>query len=351
MRPGDFGRGRPLFAYHFLVIACYMMARVARDAIFLDHFPATSLPYADIASAVLAATVVGLYIRLGRVAELRVVQQATVGFVALSLVALWWALHVRHWGRLAPLLYMWVGICGPLLATQVWTLASVVWTTREAKRLVGMVGSGGIAGGIAGGFLAQLTARTLGTDAMLLFMAAALLPCLWLIHATWRQRPADTAAPAEASRADGLVDSMRAVLRSPHLRTIAVLICLASMTTTTIGWQLKAIAKGALLDKDALAAFLGAFTGITGLLSLGVQLLATTRLVRRYGVGVALLVLPLSLLGGSVAVAMAGTLWAATLVRGSDAVLRYPSTRRPCSCSTCRCRSTSSSRPSRFSTR
>jgi ATP:ADP antiporter, AAA family len=325
VRPGDFRRGLPLAAYHFLVIACYMMGRVARDAIFLDHLAATRLPYADISAALLAGVVVALHIRLGNRTNLRTVQATSVAVVSLSFVALWWGLHVRNWSGLAPFLYVWIGICGPLLVAQVWTLANVVWNTREAKRLVAMVGSGGIAGGIAGGFLAQTLAHTWGTDAMLLTMAAVLLPCTWLIGVGLRQQPAAAGSGRgdETGEAQGIIQSLRLVRRSPHLRIIAVLICLASMTTTTVGWQLKAVAKDALQSKDALAAYLGALTGFTGLASLSVQLLVTTPLLRRFGVGVALLVLPLTLAGGSVAVAVWGSLWAVTLLRGSDSVLRY----------------------------
>jgi hypothetical protein len=72
-----------------------------------------------------------------------------------------------------------------------------------------------------------------------------------------------------------------------------------------------------------LAAFLGSFTFYAGIASLVAQLFLTTKLLRRWGVGVALLILPLSLSGGSVAVLVWGTLWAASILKGSDGVFRY----------------------------
>src|SRR2546427_5356971 len=51
LRSGELVRGLPLFGYYFLVITFYMMARVARDAIFLDSFNREQLPYADMAVA------------------------------------------------------------------------------------------------------------------------------------------------------------------------------------------------------------------------------------------------------------------------------------------------------------
>ena len=61
----------------------------------------------------------------------------------------------------------------------------------------------------------------------------------------------------------------------------------------------------------------------SGIACLAVQLLMTSRLLRRFGIGPALFVVPVALLLGSTAVLIFGTLWAAILLRGSDQVLRY----------------------------
>src|SRR5262245_8372963 len=164
LRPGDFTRGLPLFAYYFLIISSYGMARAARDSLFLDRFKAVQLPYADIAIAALVGFIVAFYIRLGRGASLRNLQVVTLLLIALSYVGFWWGLQSDRWIWLSPTLYVWVGIYGVIAVSQVWTMANFVCTTREAKRLFGMLGSGGIAGGIAGGFLTRWIAPRLGTE-------------------------------------------------------------------------------------------------------------------------------------------------------------------------------------------
>ena len=54
-----------------------------------------------------------------------------------------------------------------------------------------------------------------------------------------------------------------------------------------------------------------------------VQLLMTSRVLRRFGIGPGLFLVPLALLLGTTAVVIFGTLWAAIVLRGSDQVLRY----------------------------
>jgi len=172
LRSGELVRGLPLFGYYLLVITFYMMARVARDAIFLDSFNREQLPYADMSVAIVAAFILAPYIRAGYKVSLRNLQMGSLLFFALNLVAFWWGFHFHKWTGLAAAFYVWVGVCGILMVGQVWTLANFVWTTREAKRLFAILGSCGIVGGIAGGFLAKWIAERAGTDATLLFMSA-----------------------------------------------------------------------------------------------------------------------------------------------------------------------------------
>ena len=65
LTPRELGRALPLGAYLFLTMAGSVASKAARDAMFLDRFPATALPYVDIAVAVLVGLIAGVYIRLG----------------------------------------------------------------------------------------------------------------------------------------------------------------------------------------------------------------------------------------------------------------------------------------------
>ena len=59
---GDLGRGSLLCASLFLVITSYVTGKVAGAALFLAHFQAKQLAYADISSSVLVALVVAGYV-------------------------------------------------------------------------------------------------------------------------------------------------------------------------------------------------------------------------------------------------------------------------------------------------
>jgi ATP:ADP antiporter, AAA family len=326
LRPGELRRGVPLFAYLFLVMAAYVTGRVVRDSLFLSRFPAVRLPYVDIATALAVGVVVAVYIQVARGRSLRNLLLATL-VLCTSNCLLFWVLARYYPPRwLYPTIYVWVGIFGVLATTQVWALANHVLTTREARRVFGLVASGAITGGIFAGFFSKVVAKAFGAESLLLGMAVFLAICPLLVIIVWKQHQAvaDT-EPEEVSAAgsQNLLNSMRLVFSSPYLRAIASVIWISSFVTAVISWQFKAIAKDYFPAKDHLASFFGDFTFYAGILALVVQLLLTSRLLRRFGIGLALFILPVALLATSAYMLVAGTLLAAVLLRGSDWVWRY----------------------------
>ncbi len=327
LRRGDLGRGVLLFFSLFLIISSYVVGKVARDALFLDRFQAVQLPYADIAIAVLVGFVIAVYVRIGRRVS---VGQLLVGsqlFFALNCLVFWWMAHFYRLPWLYPVIYIWVGIFGVLAPAQVWTLANYVLTTREAKRMFGVIGSGAISGWIFAGVFSKRVARMSGTENLLLGVAVFLVVSAVLTAVIWRRHVVLSAAEAEPGaapeRKPDLLQSLRLVWSAKYLRSIAAVICMSSFVTTIAGWQFKAIAKQAYAQKDALAAFFGDFNFYAGIICLLAQLLLTSRVLRRFGIGTALFVVPVGLLLGSVGVLVWGTLLAAVALKGVDQVLRY----------------------------
>ena len=100
--------------------------------------------------------------------------------------------------------------------------------------------------------------------------------------------------PAEISTAHSEVadvaGSFELVWKSPYLRSIAGLVLLSSLVTTLAAWQFRAMAKTFHPDTDTLTAFFGSFNVYAGALYLAAQLLLTSRVLRRFGLGFALLI-------------------------------------------------------------
>jgi ATP/ADP translocase len=330
VHPGDLGRGTLLCSSLFLVITAYKSGGVVAAALFLSRFQAKQLAYADISSSVLVAVVVAVYVLIARRVHLRNLLVSSMLLFA-SNCAIFWVL-AHFYSRLFwlyPALYIWVKIFGVLAPTQIWTLANYVLTTREAKRVFGMVGGGGVAGGIFSGYFSKTMTKGFGAESMLLGMALFVLICAGLVILIWRQGQAAVAGGHEITEGTGesgprnLHQSMLLVFSSPYLRAFAAVICISSLVTTLTGWQFLAIAQQTLVKKDAIAIYFGNFYFYVGILSILFQLLFTTRFLRKFGIGTALFVLPSMVFMGSAGLLAFGTLSAAVVLKGCDQTLRY----------------------------
>ncbi|MFQ5926164.1 MAG: Npt1/Npt2 family nucleotide transporter [Terriglobia bacterium] len=326
---GDFARGSSLFSYMFLILASVIMAKPARDALFLEKYAAKDLPYVDIAIALLGGFVVAGYIRAGRGHNLRNLLIGSLLFYAINCLLFWWLALGYEPPWLFPVIYVWVGIFSVLAVSQVWTLANYVLTVREAKRVFGLVGGGAISGAIVGAAFGRIMVPQFGTKSLFLAMMVALLGCAGLVVLIWRQKRASEAeaeTPEETASQgtpQNVLQSLRLLRQSPYLKAIAGLFLSASLVTSIAGWQFKAIAKQFRPETDTLAAFFLDFLLYAGIACLLVQLLLTARVLRRFGLGPALFVMPVALFAGSVGVLVWGTIWAAIALRGSINIFQY----------------------------
>ncbi len=295
IQPGDLGRGVLLSSCLFLVMCSYKIGGVAGNALFLSRFQARQLGYVQIASTVLVTLVVMGYMLIARRVLLRDLLVGSMMFFSTTWALFWWLAHYNSnliW--VFPAFYIWVKVFGVLGATQIWTLANYVLTTREAKRVFGMVGGAAIAGAIFSGLLAKTMAKRFGTESLLLVMTLFVLICAGLVILVWRSgrvlvgEAQRTARGSTETASRNLSASLRLLLATPYLRAIAAVICIGSLVTTLTDFQFLAIGQQVLVKKDTMAVFFGNFNFYAFTLGLLFQLLLTARFLRRFGIGTAL---------------------------------------------------------------
>ncbi len=323
LQPGQGPRTFLTAAYLCLVIMAYVMLKSTSKGLFIDSFGSRNIPYATIAIAALVGVFVTLYIRVSRRVRPTQLAIGTLGVFIASWIVFWWLVREGVDSAVA-VFYVWVGMYGAVAATQVWTLANDLFTTREAKRVFGVVGAGGIFGAIAGGSLTGFLAGRIG--AANLPLVAALLLCIAaaIAFALARYRiPTKTRAESEPPPRQ-LSDSLRIVSHSPHLRLVAMLVLITALATKMVDMQYTAMLEVTFdKDTDAITAFDGTFTAIAGIVGLLFQTLLTSRLLVVLGLGGTILALPLALTLGTAILIPTLTMWAAVILRGGDATLKH----------------------------
>jgi hypothetical protein len=104
---------------------------------------------------------------------------------------------------------------------------------------------------------------------------------------------------------------------------MVLLLSIAVVVEAFIDYQYKLVAKQSIVSKDHLTAFFGSITFYIGIFSLLFQMLFTNRILKRFGVGWAIQLLPASLLAAFIAMAIRPALWTAALVQLVDGVFSY----------------------------
>jgi ATP/ADP translocase/HEAT repeat protein len=322
MQPGECTRAVFAFSYLFFIIASYLLLKPIRNALFIDEYGAMKLPWVMMGIAVLAGAFAAIYIRLAkRFPTPRLVFWCLIFFA--SNVLLFWYLAVLGLRWLFPVFYLWTGVFGVIAPMQVWTLASEMFTTREARRLFGFVGAGGILGAIAGGELANWLAEVIGTVHLMLVVLALLLSAAATVLVLARFRNVQRSIAAGSTAPRNLMKSLRIISGSSHLRLLAGLIFITALTTTSVDIQFNVVAGENFQDKDQLTAFFGSVYSKISIVAILGQVLLTSRLMSSVGAGLLILMLPFSLAMGSATLLLSGTLWAGVLLKGSDGALKH----------------------------
>ena len=319
------GEGRPAllaFIYLFLIISSYLMIKTVRNALFISEYGAMKLPYVMVGVAALAGVFAAGYIRLARqLTTWRLVFWSLIFFVSNLLLFWWLAIRGRAW--LYPVIYMWAGVFGVIAPMQVWTLANELFTTRQAKRLFGFVGAGGILGGFSGGVLANRLAPLVGTSNLLLVVAGMLCLAALIVYIVASRGFVQPRTAFEAPPPQNLRQSLGVVFGSPHLRLLAALVFISALVTTSVDFQFNVIAERHVPERDELTAFFGAVYAGMALASFLVQILFTSRLLAWFGVGFVVLMLPCSLTVSTLVLLSTGTLWAGVFLKASDGSLKH----------------------------
>jgi len=310
--------------YLLLIITCYTTTKAVRDSLFISEIGPAQLPLLYVMTAVSMAAISAVYPRALRKIGLYSLVQVTSATSVASLLVFWWFVDDESRTSLY-ILYVWVSLFGAITASQAWSLASHVFDAREARRSFAWVGLGGVVGGIVGGSLARIVALWQGTE-MLLPICAGLMGGTIVIlrqlarRQDWRIGDKVHAAHRSDDSGSAVFSQIR---KSPYLSMIVLLLLSGVIVEAFVDYEFKVIAHQAFDSKDRLTSFFGTIASYGGLLALFVQMLITSPLLKRFGVGAAIVILPSALLAGFVLVALRPGLWAVSILKLTDGCLSY----------------------------
>ncbi len=198
--------------------------------------------------------------------------------------------------------FIWTSVFNLFVVSVFWALMVDVFDAEQGKRLFGVISAGATLGSILGSSLTAILARHVGSTSLLLGSAFLLEIAVLSVRRLSRLSEALRLRPAarggEAPIGGNVLSGFTHAFRSRYLLNISIYMLLYAITSTFLYFQQATIVNRSFADRAARTAFFAQVDLLVNVLTLGVQLFLTDRLLRGLGVALTLTLLPaLSVLG------------------------------------------------------
>jgi AAA family ATP:ADP antiporter len=339
VRAGEGGTVLLLALTVFLLLAAYYFIKPVREALILSGEGAEVKSYASAGQAVLLLGLVPAYGLLADRLPRRALLNAVTAFFLVCLIVFY--VLAQAGVQVGVPFFLWVGIFNSIIIAQFWSFANDLYTKNQGERLFAILAFGGSLGAFLASLVASQLIPIIGVPQLLLVAAVLLALSAVLsnvvdarerarhethlpLHLTTAEIPAATGEYQiqTLEETDKLTVSLpgtgpttrkgtfRLVFQDRYLLLIAVLALLLNWVNTTGEYILSRTVEGAaeaavatgtangLSVSEYIGEFYSKFFFAVNLLGLTAQLFLVSRLLKYFGVKVAIMVLPLIALFG-----------------------------------------------------
>lgn len=326
IRPSELRRTLLLQANLFLLICVLLLIKPVSNSLLLSEFGITFLPYVFIIIALAAFVFTKwfnvMYQKYTLIKLHRFFLYGFVGSLFLFAGLFGFFPSLRY---VILFFYVWVALYGLISTSQFWILTNVIFNAREARRIFGIIGSGGIAGGVVGGYLASIVVPFIGNAGITFLAGIFMVATIPIVNILWKENT------KQRGNTNVIVNKRKIkiqkvkflnLLRNRHIILLAVITGLGVLVSKLVDFQFQEIASLKYADADDLTAFFGFWYSTFNLLGFGIQLLLTGKILKYLGVSKAQFVLPSSLFFTSILVLFIPSLWSIVIMKGSEGVLK-----------------------------
>ena len=330
IKPGEEILAILLFFYFFLITAPHGIINAVRDTKYLIDRNALDLPIAYLLTAALMGFVVAFHSKIQESIPRNILIRSSLMFFIVTCF-IFGLLFFKRWMWVPVAFWIWASVFIVVLMTQFWILINDIFNPREAKRLIGFFVSGGILGGISGNLLTGFLAKDI-PDYLFLIACGMLLFNVLIVNSIFsRQRKrralihqAEKKEPERRKEAKkvGFKVCFETVRKDYYLRLLAAVVTLTWIVSTFVDWQFKNIVESG-MRPDYYMRFFGFFNAGLLILPFFLQLFITSKVIKRYGIRLTLLIYPFVLLICLLGIAAFPIIYLAGAIKGSDKGLSF----------------------------
>jgi len=305
------------FLYYFFLLGSYYILRPVRDAMGITYGTDN---LEDLFTVVFFATFITapLYAFFANRLKLSTLLPWVYGFFAITIV-LFYAMFASttagndRW--VAAGFYVWISVFNMFITSVFWSFMADLFSRTQAKRVYGIVAAGGSAGAIAGPAVTAIFVTIVGTNMLLLISAAGFVATIGIVILLVREKERLRVTGDDPQRTS-LDHSLAAnpfagfslLLKSPYLLGIATFILLMTWISTILYVQQQEFIGKAFESREARTQANAVVDLIVNVLTIGIQLFGTSRIVSRFGVTAGLVLNPILMIFLFIGVALSPVL-------------------------------------------
>ena len=191
--------------------------------------------------------------------------------------------------------FIWTSVFNLFVVSIFWQMIVDVFNSEQGKRLFGFIAAGATLGAISGSAFTVSTVEHMASGylmvgaALMLEVAVFCVRRLSGLSAALSERPQ---LEQEQPIGGTLLGGFRDALSSSYLLNVSLFLLLYAVTSTFLYFQQAAVVSHSFQSRAAQTAFFASVDLGVNILTLGVQLFLTGRILKRFGVGTTLSLLP-----------------------------------------------------------
>jgi AAA family ATP:ADP antiporter len=216
----------------------------------------------------------------------------------------------------ARVFFVWVSVFNLFAVAVFWSFMADVFTSEQAKRLFGFIGAGGTAGALLGPAITIGLSVPLGPTNLLIVAVVFLeLAVFCAGHLETSASATQGSRPEQRPIGGSAFAALPELFRSPYLLGVGAWVSLLSLGATILYFEQANIVSATVHGAGEQTRIFAGIDLAVGLLTLATQVLATGRLLKRFGTGAAAGALPAVYVVGFAALALAPTLAVVVVVQ------------------------------------
>jgi AAA family ATP:ADP antiporter len=191
--------------------------------------------------------------------------------------------------------FNWTSVFNLFVVSVFWAFMADIFRSDQGKRLFGFIALGGTLGAILGSGLTAALATVLGPVNLLLISGVFLelaVQCVRHLGHRVTELGIGTIEDEEVAIGGGVLAGVTGVIRSPYLLGIVLYMLLFTVTSTSLYFQQADIVSRSFDDPAVRTSFFARIDFLVNLLTLLTQGLLTHRLIKWFGLGGTLAILP-----------------------------------------------------------